>query len=56
VDRTRARRPAPVLHGPGPRQAAPCDVYSNAKGLGAIARIVIAVETGTVLDKGYIPR
>jgi hypothetical protein len=52
VDRTRARRAAPVLDG-GDRA---WEVYSNAKGLGAIARIVIDAKAGTVLDKGYTPR
>ena len=32
------------------------EIYSNANGLGAIARFVIDAETGAVLDKGYIPR
>ena len=32
------------------------EVASNARGLGAIARIVLDAETGAVLEKGYIPR
>jgi hypothetical protein len=32
------------------------EVASNARGLGAIARIVLDAETGAVLDKGYTPR
>lgn len=32
------------------------EIFSNAKGLGAKARVVIDAETGEVLEKGYIPR
>lgn len=32
------------------------EIYSNAKGLGAKARVVIDAETGAILEKGYIPR
>jgi hypothetical protein len=32
------------------------EVYSNAQGRGATARIVIDAVTGHVLEKGYIPR
>jgi hypothetical protein len=32
------------------------EIYSNAQGLGAKARVVIDDETGAVLEKGYIPR
>jgi len=31
-------------------------VFSNAQGLGAIARVVIDALTGDVLEKGYVPR
>lgn len=32
------------------------EIYSNAKGLGAKARVVIDAATGVILEKGYIPR
>jgi len=32
------------------------EVYSNAKGLGAKARVVIDAQTGEVLEQGYVPR
>lgn len=32
------------------------EVYSNAQGLGAKARVVIDGQTGAVLEKGYVPR
>jgi hypothetical protein len=32
------------------------EIYSNAKGLGAKARVVIDAETGAILEKGYIRR
>jgi hypothetical protein len=32
------------------------EIFSNAHGKGAMARVVIDAETGAVLDKGYIPR
>jgi hypothetical protein len=32
------------------------EVFSNALGRGAKARVVIDARTGEVLDKGYIPR
>jgi hypothetical protein len=31
-------------------------VFSNARGLGAIVRVVIDDATGLVLEKGYVPR
>jgi hypothetical protein len=31
-------------------------VFSNARGLGAVARVVIDARTGEVLEKGYVPR
>ena len=32
------------------------EIFSNAQGLGAKARVVIDAQTGAVLEKGYIPR
>jgi hypothetical protein len=32
------------------------EVFSNMKGLGAKARVVIDARTGAVLEQGYIPR
>jgi len=31
-------------------------VFSNARGLGAKARVVIDAASGAVLEKGYVPR
>ena len=31
-------------------------IFSNARGLGAKARVVIDAQTGEVLEKGYVPR
>jgi hypothetical protein len=32
------------------------EIFSNARGLGAKARVVIDAQTGAVLEKGYVPR
>jgi hypothetical protein len=32
------------------------EVFSNAMGLGAMARVVLDDESGAVIEKGYIPR
>jgi hypothetical protein len=32
------------------------EIQSNARGLGAKARVVLDAVTGAVLDKGYVPR
>jgi hypothetical protein len=32
------------------------EIFSNANGLGAKARVVIDAQTGAILEKGYIPR
>jgi hypothetical protein len=32
------------------------EIYSNAKGLGAKARVVIDAETGALVEKGHISR
>jgi hypothetical protein len=32
------------------------EIFSNARGLGAKARVVIDASTGEILEKGYIPR
>ena len=32
------------------------EIHSNAKGLAAIARVVLDDVTGRVLEKGYVPR
>jgi hypothetical protein len=32
------------------------EIFSNAKGLGAKARVVVDAETGAVLEKGYVSR
>ncbi|MET0411368.1 MAG: hypothetical protein ABW217_08720 [Polyangiaceae bacterium] len=32
------------------------EVFSNARGLGAKARVVIDAESGAILEQGYVPR
>jgi len=32
------------------------EIFSNARGLGAKARVVVDAQTGAILEKGYVPR
>lgn len=32
------------------------EIFSNALGLGAKARVVVDAQTGAILEKGYVPR
>jgi hypothetical protein len=38
------------------RKGGKWEIFSNAHGLGAKARVVIDSRTGAVLEKGYVPR